>query len=339
MNLENKTLLITGIGGFIGLRAAEIALSRGMKVRGLQRSQEKAKAAQKLGAEVIVGSITDPVAAAKACQGVDIVLHAAAIVKEGGSPKDFYEVNVGGTLNMAKAAKNAGANTFVYLSSVMVYGFNFPNGVAEEGPLCGENNPYCQTKIESEKELLKLNAPPDFGIIIIRPGDVYGPGSTSWVVRPLQLMRERVFALANGGRGVMNHVYVDNLIEGIFLAIEKEAYGEVFNLTDGQETSWKEYFTRLAEIGDVPAPISLPAGVLKFIAWLRCCGQSVVGQKPDTLPQSVNWVTRPYAYSIAKARSQLGYEPKIDLEEGMRRTREWLQKTDLLKAGSTAKTL
>jgi nucleoside-diphosphate-sugar epimerase len=330
MNLKDKTLLITGIGGFIGLRAAEIALSQGMKVRGLQRSEEKAKSAQKLGAEVIVGSITDPAAAERACQGVDIVLHTAATVKECGAIEEFREVNVGGTINMAKAAQDAGVKTFVHLSSVMVYGFNFPNGVTEEGPLCGENNPYCQTKIESEKELLKLNAPPDFGIIVIRPGDVYGPGSISWVVRPLQLMRGRAFALANGGRGVMNHVYVDNLIEGIFLAVEKEAYGEAFNITDGQETSWKEYFTRLAEIGGVSVPFSLPASVLKFIAWLRCFGQSAVGQKPDTLPQAVNWVTRPYAYSIAKARIQLAYEPKIDLEQGMRRTREWLEKTDWL---------
>jgi len=147
MNFQDKTLLITGIGGFIGLRAAEIALSRGMKVRGLQRSPEKAKAAQKLGAEVIVGSITDPAAAAKACQGVDIVLHTAANAEAGGAMEEFREVNVGGTINMAKAAKDAGVKAFVHLSSVMVYGFNYPKYVTEEGPLCGENNPYCQTKI------------------------------------------------------------------------------------------------------------------------------------------------------------------------------------------------
>ncbi|AOX01780.1 oxidoreductase [Moorena producens PAL-8-15-08-1] len=335
MNLKKKTLLITGIGGFIGLRAAELALAQGMKVRGLQRSEDKAKKAQQLGAEVIVGSITDPVAAQKACQGVDIVLHTAAVVKEGGSLKHFQEVNVGGSVNMATAAKTAGVKTFVYLSSVMVYGFNFPKGVTEQGPLCGESNPYCQTKIESEKELLKLNTPPDFGIIIIRPGDVYGPGSTSWVVRPLQLMHEGVFALANSGRGVMNHVYVDNLIEAIFLAVEKEAYGETFNITDGQETSCKEYFTHLAKIGNIPAPFSVPAGVLKFIIQLRCLSQSILGQTPDTLPESVNYITRPYAYSIAKAQSQLGYQPKINLEEGMGRTQEWVAQSGLLK-GSTA---
>ena len=331
MNLKKKTLLITGIGGFIGLRAAELALARGMKVRGLQRSEDKAKKAQQLGAEVIVGSITDLSAAKQTCQGVDIVLHTAAIVKEGGSLKDFREVNVGGTINMAKAAKNAGVKTFVHLSSVMVYGFNFPDRVTEEGSLCGESNLYCQTKIESETELLKLNNPPDFGIIIIRPGGVYGPGSTSWVVKPLHLMHERVFALPNGGRGVMNHVYVDNLIEAIFLTLEKEAYGETFNITDGQKTSCKQYFTHLAKIGNIPAPFSVPAGLLKFMIQLRCLSQSILGQTPDTLPESVNYMTRPYAYSIAKAQSQLGYQPKINLEEGMRRTQEWLAQSGLVK--------
>jgi nucleoside-diphosphate-sugar epimerase len=331
MDLKNKTILITGIGGFIGLRATKLALAQGMKVRGLQRSADKAEKAQKLGAEVIVGNITDPGAAKKACQGVDIVLHTAAMVKEGGLLKDFHEVNVDGAVNMAKAAKNARVKTFVHLSSVMVYGFNFPDHVTEEGPFCGENNAYCQTKIDSENEVLKLNAPPNFGVIIIRPGDVYGPESNAWVIRPLLLMREKIFALANGGRGVMNHVYVDNLIEGIFLAIEKEAYGEAFNITDGQETSWKEYYTRLAEIGNLAAPFSVPADVLKFIAWVRCISQRVRGHEPDTLPESINYVIRPYAYSIAKAQSQLGYKPKITLEEGMRRTRDWLQKTDLKK--------
>lgn len=339
MNLKNKTLLITGIGGFIGSRFAEVALKRGMKVRGLQRSQDKANKAKKMGAEVIVGSVSDPAAAKQACQGVDIVLHTAAVVKEGGSPKYFQEINVGGTVNMATAAKNAGVKTFIHLSSVMVYGFNYPDRVTEEGPLCGENNLYCQTKIDSEKELLKMNAPPNFGIIIIRPGDVYGPGSTTWILRPLQLMHQRLFILADGGRGTINHVYVDNLIEAIFLAVEKEAYGEAFNITDGRETSCKEYFTRLAEIGNLPAPFSLPSGVLKFMARLRCLSQSLLSQTPDTLPESVNWLTRPHAYSIAKARSQLGYQPKINLEEGMQRTREWLQKNNLLEASFTTKTL
>jgi len=331
MNLQNKTILITGIGEFVGLRTAELASSRGMTVCGLQSSSDKTKKAENLGDKVIVGSVTDPTTASRACQGVDIVLHAAELAQEGGSLEKFREVNVGGTINIAQAAKNAGVKTFVHLSSGLVYGFNYPDRITEEGALSGENNPYCQTKIEAEKALLQLNSPPDFGIIIIRPGDVYGPGSMPWIVRPLLLMRQKLFAYANDGRGVINHVYIDNLIQAIYLAIEKETYGEIFNVTDGQETTWKEYFTRLAEIAGLPAPFSLPKDELKLFLKVRNQGQKLFRKQADLLPEVVDFMTRPYAYSITKAQTILSYEPAINLEKGMTLTQEWLQKTDLQK--------
>ncbi|WP_414542952.1 NAD-dependent epimerase/dehydratase family protein [Nostoc sp. CCY0012] len=329
MNLQNKTLLITGIDEFIGLRAAELAIAQGMKVRGIQSSADNNQTVQNLGIEVIVGSITDAAVAQKACQGVDIVLHTAQMAQEAGSIKEFRAVNVGGTVNMAKAAKNAGVRTFVHLSSVMVYGFNYPDGITETGPLSGENNPYCQTKIEAETELLPLNAPPDFGIIIIRAGDVYGPGSISWVIRPILMMRQKLFAYANDGKGIINHVYIDNLIDAIFLAIEKEAYGEIFNITDGQSTSWKEYFLQLAAMENLSAPMSLPKEEMKLFLKLRAQGQKLFRKKADILPESVDFMSRPYAYSIAKAQNLLNFQPKIDLEKGLHYTQEWLNKTDI----------
>jgi nucleoside-diphosphate-sugar epimerase len=329
MNLNSKTILITGIDEFIGLRTAELAIARGMKVRGLQSSSDKIKNAQQSGAKVIIGNITDPACAEIACQGVDIVLHAAELAKEAGALEDFRKVNVAGTINMAQAAKKAGVKTFIHLSSVLVYGFNYSDRITEDGPLKSENNPYCQTKIEAEEALLQLNYPPDFGITIIRSGDVYGPGSIPWIVRPLHLMRQKLFAYANDNQAVINHVYIDNLIEAIFLAIEKETYGEIFNITDGQETSSKDYFTRLAEINGAPAPLSLSKDEIKLFVRLRVQGQKLFRKKADILPEAIDFMTRPHAYSITKAQSMLNYEPKIDLEEGLQRTKEWLQKTDI----------
>ncbi|KAB8320683.1 NAD-dependent epimerase/dehydratase family protein [Tolypothrix campylonemoides VB511288] len=331
MNLNNKTLLITGIGGFIGSRTAELAIAKGIKVCGLQDASDKNKKAQNMGAKVVYGNVTDPAAAQKACQGVDIVLHTVEIAKEGGSIDQFREINVNGTINMAQAAKNAGVKTFVHISSVLVYGFNYPDRVTEDGPLCGEKNAYCQTKIEAEKALLELNDPANFGIIILRPGDVYGPGSIPWIVRPLLMMRQRLFAYANEGRGVINHTYIDNLIDAIFLAIEKETYGEIFNVTDGQETTWKDYFTRLADMAGLPAPFSLPKDELKLFLQLRYQGQKLFRKQADILPEAVDFMTRPYAYSITKAQKLLSYQPTVDLEEGMRRTQEWVKKTDIQK--------
>jgi len=329
MNLQNKTILITGIDEFIGWRGAELALAQGMKVRGLGNSNDVNKAAPNLGIEIINGSITDAGIAQKACQGVDMVLHTAQIAEEAGAIKEFRAVNVGGAVNMAKAAKDAGVKTFVHLSSVMVYGFNYVNGIAESGTLSGENNPYCQSKIEAERELLPLNSPPDFGVIIIRAGDIYGPGSIPWVVRPITMMRQKLFAYANDGQGVMNHVYVDNLIDAVFLAMEKQRFGEIFNITDGEKTSWKEYFTQLAAMAGLAAPMSLPKDEMKLFLKLRAQGQKLFRKKSDILPESVDFMSRPHAYSIAKALTLLDYQPKVDLEHGLRLTQEWLEKNDI----------
>ncbi|MDZ7958058.1 MAG: NAD(P)-dependent oxidoreductase [Aulosira sp. DedQUE10] len=329
MNIENKTLLITGIDEFIGQRAAELAIAKGMKVRGLQSSATQDKKAQNLGVEVIVGNINDPKIAQKACEGVDIVLHTAQLAQEAGALKDFREVNVDGTITMAKAAKSAGVKTFVHLSSVLVYGFNYSDRVTESEPLANENNPYCQTKIEAETALLPLNNSPDFGVIVIRAGDVYGPGCIPWVARPVHFMRQKLFAYASDEHGVINHVYVDNLIDAVFLAIEKETYGEIINITDGQNTSWKEYFTRLAEISGSPAPMSLGKDEIKLFLKLRVQGQKLFRKKADILPESIDFMTRPYACSIDKAQTVLNYAPKINLEEGLQLTKEWLEKTDL----------
>jgi nucleoside-diphosphate-sugar epimerase len=324
MELKNKTLLITGIGDFIGLRAAEMALVQGMKVYGLELSPDRAKQAQDVGASVYIGGINDEVALAKACEGADIVFHTVSMNDAGGAIDLFRTVNVEGTINTAMVAKQAGVKAFVHLSSVMVYGFRFPENVTEEGPLRGEKNPFCQTKIESEQEVLKLNYPGDFGVTVIRAGDVYGPNGGVWVLRPLKMMQKKKFVLINGGRGICNHVYVDNLIDGIFLSLEKEAYGEAFNLTDGCQTTWREYYERLAEIGGQPKPvISVPALAAKTA--LR-----QMGKNADLLPESIDFVTRSHSYSIQKAVRLLGYKPRIDLDQGMERTANWLSKNNIL---------
>ena len=172
MDLSGKTLCISGIGGFIGLRAAERALERGMRVRGIELSPQAAERARAVGADVVVGDLLDTERAKVACRGADVVLHTAALVKEGGPLEEFRRSNVDGALVLARAAREAGARAFLHLSSVMVYGFSYPDRVAETGPLRGDANPYCITKIESERALLPLNDPPAFGVIVIRPGDV-----------------------------------------------------------------------------------------------------------------------------------------------------------------------
>ncbi len=254
-----------------------------------------------------------------------------AIAKEGGALQEFREVNVQGVVTMAQAAKASGVRVFVHLSSVMVYGFNYPEQVGEAGLLCSEGNPYCQTKIEAEQALWQLHDPPNFNVIMIRAGDVYGPGSIPWTIRPLLLMQQRLFFLPNRGQGLINHLYIDNLVDAIFLSLEQETYGEVFNITDGQHTSWHVFFRKLAAVAQLSPPRSLPAHLLKNLIRLRCAYQRAWGKVPDLLPESIDFITRAQSYSTAKAQSQIGFQPRIDLDTGMEHIQAWLCQTDFRK--------
>jgi nucleoside-diphosphate-sugar epimerase len=318
MDLRHKTLLITGIGNFIGQRTAELALERGIKVRGLEKDHELARSLQSKGIEVVVGSVTDPAALVIACQGVDFVFHTESVSEASGDLEHFRAVNVEGTVNAVKASRQSKARAFVHLSSVMVYGFNYPDRVTEAGSLHGENNPFCQTKIESEWEVLQYNNPPNFGVIAIRAGDIYGPGAETWVLRPLKLMEQKVFVLIDGGRGTINHLYIDNLVDGVFLALEKEVYGEVFNLTDGAQTSWKDYYLRLAEMSGMPQPASMPGFLVRKAAQFK-------GKEVNFSPAAIDFVTRQHSYSIEKAQQMLDFVPQVELDEGMARTAAWLK--------------
>ena len=320
MSLSGKTILVTGIAGCVGTRVTAMALERQFKVRGLQRSADKAKRVSKqFGIEVITGDVTDPAACKEACRDVDIVIHTAALVKECGELDEFRRVNVGGSVTIANAAKAAGVKVFVQISSVMVYGFDYPEQVTEDGPFYSGNNPYCLTKWESEQAVLKLNQPPNFRVIALRSGDIYGPGSDPWVVRPLHMMRTNQFFFLNGGRGVMNHVYIDNLVDAIFLAIESNISGEAFNITDGVRTSWKEYYTRLAQAADLPEPRRrIPAWLAKFLLKFM---------PNESTPEAIDATTRRAQYSNRKATETLGFRPRIDLDEGLKRTRQWLQQS------------
>ena len=331
MNLKSKTICITGIGGFIGRRVAQLARERGMIVRGLDADPKRTRDAQNEGATVIVGDLMDRAVLAQALSGADVVLHTAAIVREDGKLEDFRRVNVEGTRLVAELAARAGARGMAHLSSVMVYGFRFDADVTEDGPYRGEKNPYCITKIESEAAALEYNTDPaKFGVVIIRPGDVYGPGSEPWVVRPLELMRKGLFALVDGGRPIINHVYVDTLAEGIFLAFEKEAWGEAFNFTDGMRTSFKEFYTRLARIAGLRPPRVLPAWLVKLSVRFVNVIETILRRPHIALPGGVEFIRRPHAYSIEKAQRMLGYLPDVSLHEGLARTERWLRENGLI---------
>jgi len=330
MELNGKTLAITGIGGFIGLRMAERAREIGMEIRGLDFDAGVLEQVRESGFESFTGDVTNPEDCEQLCRGADVVFNTAATLDPMVPLENARRLNVQGAVNMAEAARHAGVRYFVQLSSVMVYGYTYPPYVTEDGPLRDENNSYCQTKIEGERALMEMHQPGAFDVIIIRPGDVYGPRSQPWVLGPATVMSQGKFVAIKNNIGIMNHVHVDNLIDGIFLALEKDAGGETFNLTDGAETTFDDYFAYLEKFVGKKGT-RLPAGVLRTLFGVIEIFCRLVNKPSPVNASILSAYTRAYPYSIEKARTQLGYEPRICLEDGMQEVKQHLEAIGLAR--------
>jgi nucleoside-diphosphate-sugar epimerase len=311
MTQDQKTALITGGGGFIGRRLADRLTAEGYAVRGLDLSDGATRSYAALRGELIVGDLLAGDALARAADGADLVIHTAARMGIDDDWAGYRAINVEGSARVAAAARAAGASAFVQFSSVMVYGFDFPDGVAEDGPLDGADNPYCQTKIESEAAVLEQHRPGTFDVYVIRPGDVYGPGCDPWVRAPIGLMQAGQWAWLTedpDAPTVHNHVYVDNLIDGILAVLAAGRSGEPFNITDGARTTARSffgYYERLLGLALAEMTVDEALALGQPEVWMKYLGRHA-------------------SYSIDKIRS-LGYEPRIDLDEGMANTARWLR--------------
>lgn len=319
-------IAITGIGGFIGLRMAERAKALGWQVSGLEISDVAAQRAEQTGATVVRGDINDKARLAEAFAGADIVFHTAAVVAEDG-PRELYErVNNQGTQSVCEVALEQGVKRLVHLSSIMVYGFNYPDNVEERGPFANDGNIYNETKLSSENIALDFNGKNGFGVIVVRPGDVYGAGSVPWVLRPLEMIRQGQMVLPTVHRctGLINHVHVDNLLDGVLLTIEQDCCGEVFNITDDQATSTEQFFAYHAAWLGKKVPKRLPAKLLFPVLKLANAVAGLVGKSLPFQAEGIKFMTRMNRISCAKVK-QLGYQPRIGLDDGMRQVEQQLK--------------
>lgn len=324
MDLTGRLLMVTGAGGFIGLRVCEVARARGHRVRGLELDPEAARRVAATGAEVVVGDVSDPEAARVACAGAAAVVHAAAVVREDGPRELFERVNVEGTRVVAAAARAAGARKLVHLSSVMVYGFAYPAWVTEAGPLSGDGHPYNETKIAGEQVLPPLVRPGVFDAVVLRPGDVYGPGSQPWIVRPLEFWRRHLFALPDLGRGFLNHLYIDNLVDAIFTVLERDDAVGPYNVTDGRATTCAEFYGRLGRMVGHRFVPKLPSGAMGAVVGVLAQGARAIGRPAPVPHAALAFLSRPHPVSSERIRTELGWRPAVGLEQGLAWTAAWV---------------
>lgn len=316
------SVFITGASGFIGRALARRYRELGAQVSGLDFQADKEWG-------VIAGDLTQPETWRDALAGVDLVIHTAAIVSNTASMDQAWRVNVQSTSRLLANCATAGVNHFIQLSSVAAYGFDFDRPAREEDPLRPMGNTYVDTKIASEHSVLACHSAGALDCTIIRPGDVYGPGSKPWVVLPFEMIKRGRFLLPAHGRGLFSPVYIDDLVQGIVLAsTTTQAKGQVFNISGGIEPTCCEFFSHHAAWAGVAAPRTMSTTAARLLATTVGGLTRLAGGQSELGRGTIDMLSRRAGYSIDKARNLLGYTPQIDLTEGMQRTQAWVIEQD-----------
>jgi 2-alkyl-3-oxoalkanoate reductase len=313
--------VVTGAAGFMGRAFSAELRARGWEVRGVD---------VRPGPQVTTGDVSRPGAWTNVLAGADLVVHSAALVNESGDTSTFWRVNVEGTRTVLDEAARAGVGRVLHLSSKVVHGREFLDGVDECGPVRMTGNPYTDTKVSAEHQALMAAASGRVPVTIIRPGDVYGPHSGPWTIRPVQAMRQGIFLLFQGGRGIISPTYVDDVVDGgLTAALHPDGAGEIFHITGGVGVEASEFFGHYAEMLGKPLR-SIPGPAASILAGPVDVVSRTLGRRSPFSPRTLEYLTHPGTYSIAKAQQMLGWEPKVSLAEGMARTHTWLLDTGLV---------
>ena len=317
--------LITGAAGFIGQALTARLRAEGVEVVGLDMQTDK-------GRGIVAGDVSEAGSWQAAAEGCDTVIHTAAAVTNTATQDFGWRVNVLGTRNVIDAAIAAGSKRFVHFSSIRAFGDSgFPDGVGEQHPVRPDSSVYVNTKIASEQVVLMEHAAGTIDSTVIRPGDVYGPGSRPWTILIVEAIRNNRFLLPAMGKGIFSPVYIDNLVDGVWLAAtEPEAAGQVFTISDGVGVTTKDFFGRYYRMLGRKGPRVLPTAAAVALVAVPEGVASVSGSPTEISRESMRYFAREGTYSIEKARRVLGYEPAVDLDEGMRRTEDWLRGQGLL---------
>jgi nucleoside-diphosphate-sugar epimerase len=306
--------LVTGAAGFIGGALVRRLISEGHEVDGVIHRTQPTFFHPHL--RYVAGDIADSAFLFSVLSQVDVVYHCAAVVNDYGPKKDFYRINVDGTKHLVTACTEHSVKRFVFLSHI-------------QSKVLTRNVEYRATKKEAEAFLLEKYRHEQFPVVIIRPGNVYGPGASTWVLRPVQAIQKNRIALIDGGNGIFLHTYIENLLDALTAAAEApRAIGETIDVTDGDNTTtWGEYLNTIAQMLHKP-PIqrNLSKRTAMFISRLMMIRYKLFRIEPWVTPMAVEIFTNHQPVSIEKAQEILTYIPKIDYTEGMHQVEHWLKK-------------
>jgi nucleoside-diphosphate-sugar epimerase len=322
--------LVTGAGGFLGRYIVQQLAARGDRVRALVRQRNADLNA--LGVEQIQGDIQDANAVERACQGVDCLFHAAAVAGIWGPWKHFHGVNTLGTINVARACRQARVGRMVYTSSPSVtFAGRDQCGVDESAPYPTRwLAHYPRSKALAEQHVLAANSR-DLLTCALRPHLIWGPHDRHLIPRLIERARRGQLRQVGDGKNLIDAVYVENAAAAHLLAADAlqqgRAGGKVYFITNGEPVNcwqWINEILALAGLPRVTRRISFrsahAAGAVLEGLW-TALGRS---DEPRMTRFLAAQLATSHYFDISAARRDLGYEPQVSMTEGMRRLGEWL---------------
>jgi len=323
-----RPILITGANGFIAGHLAERLLREGCRVRGTARRPEAAGWLAGQGMEIVRADLLDRESLIRAAKGCGAVFHVAAWTGEPGlTPEQAWRSNVDGTENVLAAAAARGVERFIYISSVAVYGLNRAPVIDESAATPPVGQLYPDSKIAAERLVRESS----LFTVIVRPASTYGPRGTAWTVGPVEAIRHNRLTLLGRDDGLVTTGYIDNVVDGLWLTLtQPAAAGGTFNLCDDKAVTYREFYLAYARMLGRDALPTLPAWFARLArtrpATLarRLAGKQTIG------PWSLHFRRNPSRFSVERAKRILGYVPRIDFAEGMRRTEIWLRSAGYL---------
>lgn len=321
-------VFVTGGSGFVGQAAIERLVAHGHRVRAMSRSPRSDEALRGVGAVPVrcdLGDVT-----ADRVRGAEVVIHAAAFVEAWGPADAWDRINVDGTRRMLRAARDAGAGRFIHIGTeaALVRGQSLIDA-DETWPLALDSPyPYCRTKALAEQAVRAANDPAgEFITLVLRPRFIWGPGDRTLLPAILAMAHGGRWAWIDHGRALTSTTYIGNLVDAIEHSLTRGRSGEAYFILDDGVRSMHDMVGAMARAAGVTLPEkSVPYAVAAGAAWLLELIWRMTGREgaPPLTRHAAMVMARDCTLVGEKARRELGYVPRVGLDEGMEALRRSL---------------